>query len=221
MKKRLVTEDGRMAEKVVKEDNVQGGTRRVTEVYVEPKPEKKLQKRITEFSKPVTHRRDVDIIDEETGETRVVEYTKPVVHRREYEVLDEFTGEIIEKKVDNIAIDESKVFKGSSKAFDWRKDMEQEETRKDYVTKKDLHESIVMLAELLKEHNQQEEEDRPQEYQPQVSMQSVHEGAGISAQALIEERLSKKKSPFVGIFLWAVISIQIAILGFLVFKMAL
>lgn len=213
MKRKLVTEDGRMAERIIKEDNVQGGTRRVTEVYVEPKPEKKLQKRITEFTKPVTHRRDVEVIDEDTGETRIVEYTKPVVHRREYEVLDERTGEVVEKKIDNFSIDESKVFKGSAKTFDWRKDMEEEDKRKDYVTKKDLHESIVMLAELLKEQKEEE---------LQVAMQAVvEEEPSISAQTLIEERMSKKKLPITNIVLWAVISLQVAVLGFLLFKMAL
>ncbi len=222
-KNKLVTEDGRMAERVVKEDDiVGGGTRRVTEVYIEPKPEKKLQRRITEFSKPVTHRRDIEVIDEETGETRVVEYTRPVIHRREHEVLDERTGEVIEKKIETIALDEAKVYKGSNKAFDWRKDMEKE-NEKVYATKADLHESIIMLAELLKE---QKEERQPVTYveqpvqQQQVAAQSFFDdGPRISAQALIEDKLNKKNLPLANIVLWTVISIQLAVLALLAFKM--
>jgi hypothetical protein len=70
-------EDGRRAERVVKADCSDEGTVTVTELYVEPKVEKKLSK-------------------------RVVEYTRPVVHRREIHTIDETTGEIVETKVESI-----------------------------------------------------------------------------------------------------------------------
>lgn len=208
-KNKLVTEDGRMAEKVIRDEDVGDSVKRVTEVYVEPKPEKKLHKRVVEYTKPVVHKRDVEVIDEETGETRIIEYTKPVVHRREYEVLDEATGEIIEKKIDTIPFDEKKAFK-KKKPFDWRKEAEFEE-KNNYVTKEDLHASMVMLAELLKKGDSE----------PVVSTQSVFmdDVPQISAQSMIEDRINKKKLPITNIILWSVISIQIALLGFLIFKM--
>jgi len=62
-------EDGRKAEKI----EIDQGKTRVTEIYVEPKPEKKLAQRITE--KYCVCEREIETIDEVTGEivSRVVE----------------------------------------------------------------------------------------------------------------------------------------------------
>lgn len=75
----LFLDDGRRAEKIVQEegDAQTGGTKTITEVWAEPKIEKKLTQ-------------------------RVVDYRKPVVHRREIEVVDENTGEVVERKVESI-----------------------------------------------------------------------------------------------------------------------
>ena len=71
-------EDGRHAERLVREDvNDSGEAVTVTELFVEPKIEKKLAK-------------------------RVVEYTRPVIHRREIETVDEATGAVVDKKVESI-----------------------------------------------------------------------------------------------------------------------
>jgi len=77
-KQAIRLEDGRKAERVVREElNDAGEAVTVTELFVEPKIEKKLAK-------------------------RVVEYTRPVVHRREVETVDEATGEVVERKVESI-----------------------------------------------------------------------------------------------------------------------
>ena len=77
-KQAIRLEDGRKAERVVHEElNDAGEAVTVTELFVEPKIEKKLAK-------------------------RVVEYTRPVVHRREVETVDEATGEVVERKVESI-----------------------------------------------------------------------------------------------------------------------
>jgi hypothetical protein len=63
-------EDGRKAEKV---ENKIDSVTKVTEVYVEPKPEKKLSQRITE--RLCVCEREIETLDEVTGEviSRVVE----------------------------------------------------------------------------------------------------------------------------------------------------
>lgn len=79
MKKQAVyLEDGRKAEKhEVAEVTSSGEIKTVTEVWAEPKIEKKLTQ-------------------------RVVSYEKPVVHRREIEIIDELTGEVVEQKIESI-----------------------------------------------------------------------------------------------------------------------
>lgn len=62
MSDEFVYTDGRKAEKV----EVDNGKTRVTEIYVEPKPEKKLAQRIIE--KYCVCEREIEIIDEITGE---------------------------------------------------------------------------------------------------------------------------------------------------------
>jgi hypothetical protein len=66
----FILDDGRKAEKV---ENNPDSLTKVTEVYVEPKPSKKLSQRITE--RFCVCEREVETVDEETGEVvdRVVE----------------------------------------------------------------------------------------------------------------------------------------------------
>jgi len=66
----FILDDGRKAEKV--ENNVDPLTK-VTEVYVEPKPSKRLSQRVTE--KFCVCEREIETIDEDTGEvvSKVVE----------------------------------------------------------------------------------------------------------------------------------------------------
>lgn len=65
----FVFDDGRKAEKV----EIDQGKTKVIEIYVEPKPEKKLAQRITE--KYCVCEREIETLDEATGEVlnRVVE----------------------------------------------------------------------------------------------------------------------------------------------------
>jgi hypothetical protein len=74
-------EDGRRADKVVQEvsDPTTGESKIVTEVFVEPKIEKKLSHRFVETKKPVVVRREIEEIDEVTGEiiSRKIESTEP------------------------------------------------------------------------------------------------------------------------------------------------
>ena len=62
MSDEFVYTDGRKAEKV----EMDHGKTKVTEIYVEPKPEKKLAQRVTE--KYCVCEREIEIIDENTGE---------------------------------------------------------------------------------------------------------------------------------------------------------
>lgn len=81
MKKQVITlEDGRRAERIIQEENNECEGKVVTELWVEPAIEKRLSQ-------------------------RVVEYKKPVVHRREVEFVDELSGEVIERKIESIEPD--------------------------------------------------------------------------------------------------------------------
>lgn len=90
----FIFDDGRKAEKV--ENNLDAMTK-VTEVYVEPKQEKKLAKRITERLCVCT--REIETIDESTGEVvdRVVENVCEGSMRMRSGVSDIFSA--VEKKV--------------------------------------------------------------------------------------------------------------------------
>ncbi|RDJ35612.1 MAG: hypothetical protein DWQ19_12405 [Crenarchaeota archaeon] len=76
-------EDGRRADKVVQElsNPSTGEGQVVTEFFVEPKVEKKLAKRVVETRKPVVVKREIEEVDESTGEvlSRKVESTEPEV----------------------------------------------------------------------------------------------------------------------------------------------
>lgn len=69
MSEEFVFDDGRKAEKI----ELDQGKTKVIEIYVEPKPEKKLAQRITE--KYCVCEREIETIDETTGEVvgKVVE----------------------------------------------------------------------------------------------------------------------------------------------------
>lgn len=70
IKKELIhTEDGRLADRIVQEfvDNSTGEQKIVTELHVEPKVQKNLTQRIIEVKKPVVVRREIETVDELTG----------------------------------------------------------------------------------------------------------------------------------------------------------
>ncbi len=92
----FVFEDGRKAEKV--ENNVDSLTK-VTEVYVEPKQEKNLAKRITE--RLCVCEREIETINEETGEviSRSIEKVCEGTSSSEEEKLNIFKQ--VENKIKN------------------------------------------------------------------------------------------------------------------------
>jgi hypothetical protein len=96
-------DDGRKAEKV--ENNVDPMTK-VTEIYVEPKQEKKLSQRITE--RFCVCEREIETIDESTGEVvgRVVENLREGVSRQTVEKKFSGVFSAVEKKVS----DKNKIF---------------------------------------------------------------------------------------------------------------
>ena len=83
----MMLEDGRKAEKVVTEVHDEG--KKVTELWVEPAIAKRLSKRVVEYTKPVVHRREVETVDESTGDVteRQVESIDPEVKMELREVI--------------------------------------------------------------------------------------------------------------------------------------
>lgn len=82
VRKEIMLEDGRKAERVVREDidcDSQAGVR-ITEIWADPKVE----------------------LPSRNLAQRVVEKLEPVVHTRELETFDEVTGELISKDIESI-----------------------------------------------------------------------------------------------------------------------
>lgn len=79
-RKSFLLEDGRRAERVVKEDDGCEGTKTI-EVYAEPKIEMKLNQRIIEKKKPIVFERETEFLDE-NGEVveKTVESMEPKVN---------------------------------------------------------------------------------------------------------------------------------------------
>jgi hypothetical protein len=82
-----ILEDGRKAEKVVTEVQEEG--KKITELWVEPTIEKRLSKRVVEYTKPVVHRREIETVDEETGDIkeRHIESLDPEVKMELREII--------------------------------------------------------------------------------------------------------------------------------------
>lgn len=75
MKERITLEDGRTAERIT---TVVDG-KSTTEIFVEPKTEKKLNSRVTEHTKPVVYRRDIETIHDDGSIETKVESIEPIV----------------------------------------------------------------------------------------------------------------------------------------------
>lgn len=94
MSDEFVYDDGRKAEKV----EIDQGKTKITEIYVEPKTEKKLAQRITE--KYCVCEREIETIDENTGEivSKVIEKVLgDVVSSQESEIKPSMESVIEEK----------------------------------------------------------------------------------------------------------------------------
>ena len=104
MSDEFVYDDGRKAEKV----EIDQGKTKVTEIYVEPKPEKKLAQRIIE--KYCVCEREIETIDEYTGE---------VVSRTVEKVSD---GQIVASSVDEADLEKSPMEKVVEEKINSKKD---------------------------------------------------------------------------------------------------
>jgi hypothetical protein len=127
----MFLEDGRRAEKVVQSniDPSSSEEKIVTEIWEEPKIEKKLSK-------------------------RVVDYKKPLVYKREIEFTDE-TGEVIERKIESLEPESKLQLREHLKAQSTESVSAQ--SVEPYVTREELQgvvsEGLMMLARTLKENN--------------------------------------------------------------------
>lgn len=99
MSEEFIFNDGRKAEKI----EVDQGKTKVIEIYVEPKPEKKLAQRITE--KYCVCEREIETLDELTGEVidRVVEKVSDgaVLESKSTVEPTESLEKIVERKINN------------------------------------------------------------------------------------------------------------------------
>lgn len=129
LKKQSVwTEDGRVGEKVIKEVSGKDGKRTVfEELWVEPKIEKRLAKKVAKHYRPVVHMIETEIIDEETQEVldRKVE---SIDHESKMEVRRHITSEV-----------------SLSSATD--------ENDNPYVTRQELHDALVTAFGTLQDND--------------------------------------------------------------------
>ena len=128
----MFLEDGRRAEKVVQLnlDPSSSEERIITEIWEEPKIEKKLAK-------------------------RVVDYKKPLVYKREIEFVDS-SGEIVERKVESLESEAKLEVREHLKAASFDS-VSAQSVDPPYVTREELQgvvsEGLMMLARTLKENN--------------------------------------------------------------------
>lgn len=125
-------EDGRRAEKIVQSnlDPISSEEKIVTEIWEEPKIEKKLSK-------------------------RVVDYKKPLVYKREIEFVDA-AGDVVEKKVESLEPETKLELREHLKAQSVTESISAQSVDP-YVTREELQgvvsEGMMMLARTLKENN--------------------------------------------------------------------
>jgi len=163
-KEAVYLEDGRKADKIVQEKLgvVNGETQVVTEVWAEPKIEKKL-----------TH--------------RVVEHKRPIIHKREIEVVDE-NGEVVEKRIESLEPEvkmqlrehiqsETQVAAQSVGKEDCDCLVTQEEMKKAFT------EGFVTIAKLLKPDQSEAYEDT------KVSAMQVMVGEKLEAEAAAPNKM--------------------------------
>lgn len=188
-RKEITLEDGRKAERVVREDinhDTKSGTR-ITEVWAEPKPPmKKLTQRVIENLEPIIARRELEMFDE-SGE----------LISKEIESLEPHAKlQVVERLVSSLAIEE-------------------EDTSSDncYVTRDEMRDDICeALKMVLKNGN-------GHHHHMGYANNKNHCGKGqVSAmQTVLEDRMESKKafSPL-SVFFLVVIVIQVAIASWMI-----
>lgn len=197
-RKEFLWEDGRRAERVVVDDNECDGVR-VTEVYVEPTVEKKLAQRVIERRKPIVYEREIETIDEVTGEVvdKVVEATEP---RAAMHVIERYVPE---------SVGAQSVVKGQSDDEDCDCNVTREELRED------IKDAVLALAKVVGKNGNGNGNGHG------FHAQAVAPEPQVSVQSVIEERLETKKSKVspLNVLLLAVISAQVAGLAWILFVM--
>jgi hypothetical protein len=207
-RKEFLWEDGRRAEKIVVDDNECDGVR-VTEVYVEPAVEKKLAQRVIERRKPVVYEREIETIDESTGEVveKVVEGHEP---RAQMHVIERYMPETVGAQ--SVVHDH--------KDDDCDCNVSREELRED------IKDAVLALAKVVGKNGNGNGNGHGH-------VHHAHEGHGyhaqavaepapqVSVQSVLEERLETKKSKVspLNVLLLAVISAQVAGLAWILFVM--
>ena len=131
-RKEIMLEDGRLAERVVREDvdcETRTGTR-VTEVWANPKPPaRKLSQRVVESLEPVVSRRELETYNEDTGE----------LLSKEVEAVDSVKLQVVERLVSSCAVEP---VKAESDCFVTREEM-----------REDICEAMKMVVKTVKNGN--------------------------------------------------------------------
>jgi hypothetical protein len=196
----IMLEDGRRAERVVRE-NVDCDTKtgkRITEVWADPKPPKRhLHQRIVEELAPVVKHRELESYDEETGE----------MLSKDVEALEsEHDLKVVDRLVSSYAVAQEEV---SSQNYD-----DCVVTRSEM--REDICEAMKMVVKAVKNGN-------GNGHVVGYSADSGHRSQRkqVSAmQAVLEDRLEEKKSggmSGVNILLLALISALVAGLAWILF----
>lgn len=197
-RKEFLWEDGRRAERVVVDDNECDGVR-VTEVYVEPAVEKKLAQRVIERRKPIVYEREIETIDEATGEVvdKVVEATEP---RAAMHVIERYVPESV----------------GAQSVVEHEEDCDCNVTREEL--REDIKDAVLALAKVVGKNGNGNGNGNGHGYHAQAVAPPEPQ---VSVQSVIEERLETKKSKVspLNVLLLAVISAQVAGLAWILFVM--
>ncbi len=200
-KENFYLDDGRKAEKrVIGDVSENGESRTVVEIYAEPKTEKKLVQRF-------------------------VDYSKPMVYKREIETIDESTGNIVEKKVESLTPEVEMALREHIKV---ESPTVASLSKKDdcdcYVTKEEMTQAFVEgFASIQKMLNSCADcgELKSNCHCKSVFKEvSVQDHKSVSAQNVLAEKVnSQTNSDWKNHLLWAGIAIVAAVLVFVVFKM--
>ena len=193
-KQHFYLDDGRKAEKVILgEVNEKGESKIITEIYAEPKAEKKLVQ-------------------------RSVDYSKPMVYKREIETVDESTGDVVERKVESLTPEVEMALREHIKSESPSISSLSEKDCDCYVTKEEMTQAIVEgFATITKMLNTCSGCDQPKN---QCCCKSMIATQSIPAQEVLAEKVNANNSKdFYHHLLWAGIAVVAGVLVFVVFKM--
>lgn len=185
-------EDGRRADKLVQEEvnAVTGEAKIVTELWAEPKIDKKLTQ-------------------------RVVDYKRPVVYKREVESVDEATGQVLERRVESIDPEVRRELREHIQTQESVSAMSAEDCNC-YVTQEDMQktftEGFLTVAKMMKEMNESDSD--------YIEPKSNHQVSTLQAMAAEKYEVANTwmtKLGSMGMVLWGAIAILLAIFLYVVF----